>query len=196
MAFSQDEFVEILCCMVPLWCRKGLKFQLISKDNNKFCFIQIQKVFWLPHYVKLTGIPKIKPKKFTISLNVWPTTSMRAHWTSETPGGRSSVVTYTSMKEAKHWTWSQKLWVCASLLPRASCTTFSKSRTFSKRWFFSTVKAEINRVSPTTSQVVWLQLSSKCESICKFLSCANIKCYYEINKTYLVKEKNPLLKSK
>lgn len=57
-------------------------------------------------------------------------------------------------------------------------------------------KSQENNVSTTTSQVVWLQLDSECESICKFLSCTNIKCYYEINKATLLKKKvNQFLKS-
>lgn len=55
---------------------------------------------------------------------------------------------------------------------------------------FLTREAEITISALWPHKVVCLKLGSKYESISELLSCTNIKCYYDINKTYLVKEKS------
>lgn len=56
---------------------------------------------------------------------------------------------------------------------------------------FSSVKPR-EQYKPYLTKVVWLKLGSKCASSYKFLSCTNIKCYYDINKTYLVMGKKEI----
>lgn len=56
---------------------------------------------------------------------------------------------------------------------------------------FSSVKPR-EQSKPYLTKVVWLKLGSKCESSYKFLGCTNIKCYYDINKTYLVMGKKEI----